>query len=60
MKAHERWEAIVKELDAENAPDFKYRDILSTGSRSLPRGMTWRQRVLQFIALAKTIESCEV
>ena len=53
MKNYERWQAIVDELDAEQAPDYKYRDILSTGSRALPCGMTWRKQVLKFIAMAK-------
>lgn len=48
----DRWQGIVDELDAENAPDHKYRDILSTGGKdNLKRGETWRSRVLNYIRM---------
>lgn len=44
------WAAQVEELDARNAPDYKYRDIMSTaGKNALKRGETWRGRVIDGI-----------
>ena len=46
----QRWDAYMRQLDAEGAPDTAYRDIMSTGSKNaLKKGETWRGRVQKAI-----------
>lgn len=51
--AAETWAARIAELDAINAPDLEYRNILSTGAKEIKPGQTWRDRVLKLIDLAE-------
>jgi hypothetical protein len=46
----QNWGQYVKYLDERNAPDFKYREIMSTGAKAnLKRGETWRDKVIKGI-----------
>ncbi len=49
-----KWQGQVDYLDSVKSPDHAYRDILSTGSKDIRKGQTWRGKVLEYIKILNT------
>lgn len=48
MTYHERLTRRIAELDSANAVDSAYRELLSTGSRTLGRFSSWRDKAIAY------------